>query len=378
MRRHLSVICLFMTALFIASIGLADTCHAVSPVKIAMITAKTGEAGASSVASFEGARFAVNEINSAGGLLGRRVVLMEYDNESTAEGSIRAARQAVADGAVAVIGASWSSHSLAMADVLQAARVPMITHISTNPAVTRKGDYIFRACFTDSFQGVGLARFARYTLRDRTAVVLVDESRTYSQGLAQTFISAFEQAGGRILLRAGYDTGNLASEAIMAEVVALKPDALFIPGDYADFAALVERGLDMGLESHILSGDGIGIRLFEYLGDKADNIYYAAHWSRGVETETSRDFVRRYEAVYGVLERNSPVLAYDSVMLLADAITRADSLDGPKIRDALAGTRAFEGVTGVIRFDEHGDPVKPLVINQFKFGGILYITQVAP
>lgn len=185
----LIVVCFFSISV---SPGFAE---AAPPIKIAMITAKTGEAGKTNSISFGAARFSVDEINSTGGILGRHVELLEYDNESTPEGSAKAARTAISDGAVAVVGCNWSSHSLAMAKVLQEAGVPMISHMSTNPAVTKVGDYIFRVCFTDSFQGLGLARFARTRLGAKTAVVLVDDNRTYSKGLGKTFVQAFEKLG---------------------------------------------------------------------------------------------------------------------------------------------------------------------------------------
>ncbi len=210
-------------------------------VKIAMITAKTGEAGLSNSISFVGARFAVDEINAMGGILGRRVKLFEYDNKSTPEGSAEAARLAVKDGVAAVVGANWSSHSLAMAEVLQSAHIPMISHMSTNPAVTRVGDYIFRICFTDSFQGLGLARFAIERLHAHTAVILVNEKRAFSIGLAETFSKAFTRLGGGVLWRAEYDMDHVDYPAMVREVEERGADILFIPGGYSDVAAFAEQ-----------------------------------------------------------------------------------------------------------------------------------------
>jgi branched-chain amino acid transport system substrate-binding protein len=344
-----------------------------------MITAKTGEAGKSNHTSFVGARFAVDEINRNGGILGRPVELLEYDNQSTPEGSAQAARKAVDDGAAAVVGCNWSSHSLAMARVLQPAGVPMITHTSTNESVTRVGDYIFRACFTDAFQGLGMARFAYERLECSTAVVLIDGERTYSRGLGKAFSDAFERLGGRVVMTATYSaSGDVDYDALVREVVRLAPGALFVPGGFKDVSAIFVRARAAGYTGHRLSGDGIGIRLYDIIGSKADDIYFSSHWTRWVDTPKSKDFVRRFEAAAAPAQEDTYALVYDSFTLLKDAMERAGTTDGPEVRDALAATTGFEGVTGAIRFNDNGDPIKPMVINQLKFGGMLFVEQIYP
>lgn len=344
-----------------------------------MITAKTGEAGPGNIVSFDGARFAVDEINDHGGIMGRPVRLLEYDNKSTPQGSAEAARQALRDGAVAVVGCNWSSHSLAMAEVLQEAGVPMITHMSTNPKVTRVGDYIFRACFTDSFQGYGLAKFAVEELRAETSVMLVDTDRTYSTDLADTYARTFTRLGGHIERRIGYSTEeSIDFQGIINELAKSPPDALFIPGGYNDISSFVGAARDAGLSSHLLCADGVGIKIYDYIGSKADGLYFSGHWSRWVDTAESRSFVVHYEKEVGQVIEDTLPLVYDSFMLLADAMERAGSTHGPRVRDALAQTPGYEGVTGVIRFDEHGDPIKPMVINQFRYGGILFVQRIVP
>ena len=352
---------------------------AAEPVRIAMITARTGEAGKTNQISFVGARFAVDEINRAGGILGRPVKLLEYDNKSTPEGSAEAARKAVAAGAAAVVGCNWSSHSQAMAAVLQQAGVPMISHMSTNEAVTKTGDYIFRACFTDAFQGVGMARFAYDRLDCKSAAVLIDGDRMYSRGLGRAFTEAFESLGGKVLMTATYSaSGDVDYDGLVREVIRFAPAALFVPGGYRDATAIFVRARAAGYTGHRLSGDGVGIRMFDSIGDKADDIYFSSHWTRWVDTPESKDFVRRFEKLVGPAQEDSYALVYDSFMLLKDAMERAGTTDGDKVRDALAATSGFAGVTGTIRFDENGDPIKPMVVNQLKFGGMLFVEQIYP
>lgn len=343
-----------------------------------MITAKTGKAGRGNLISFDGARFVVGEINASGGILGRPVELLEYDNLSTPEGSVLAGKRAVKDGAVAVVGCNWSSHSLAMAEVLQEAQIPMVTHMSTNENVTRVGDYIFRACYTDSHQGAGMARFAHNRLKADTAVVLVDKGRAYSKGLGATFTSAFEELGGKVIWRGEYEADSLDAEALLAEVARHETDALFVPGGYSDVAEIFGAARDMKAKWHLLSGDGVGIRLIDYIGDRANGVYYTSHWSKWADNEASRRFVERYESKAGPITAAALALVYDSFMLLKDAMERAGSTDGPKLRGALAATPGYVGVTGTIRFDENGDPIKPLFINTFRYGGIMYLDVIYP
>jgi len=373
--RKAIVTTIFPVVAIVCMIG--EVCAA-DAIKIAMITAKTGKAGRSNAVSFEGARFAVDTINESGGILGRKVVLLEYDNLSTPEGSAAAGRQAVKDGAVAVVGCNWSSHSKAMAEVLQAAKTPMISHMSTNESVTRVGDFIFRICFTDSFQGYGLARFAIESLSSHSAVVLVDRTRTYSIGLADAFFKAFVDGGGVIAWRGEYSSRDFDAEAMLRAVAEHDPDILFVPGGYADVAAFFGQAKAMGVKGDLMSGDGIGIKLFDYIGNKANGIYSSAHWSRWIDTPQSRDFVKRFEKAIKPITEDTNVLAYDCFMVLQEAIERAGSVDKQRVRDSLASIEGFNGVTGTIRFDENGDPIKPMVINQFKFGGMMFLERVTP
>ncbi|QJB54932.1 ABC transporter substrate-binding protein [Pseudodesulfovibrio sp. zrk46] len=377
-RVNLTSLCILLMLFAVLTVGWAvSPAYAESPIKIAMITAKTGVAGATNIVSFDAAQFVVKEINEQGGILGRKVKLLEYDNKSTPEGSAEAARAAIKDGAVAVVGCNWSSHSIAMAKVLQEAGIPMISHMSTNEAVTKVGDFIFRICFTDSFQGGGLARFARARLKCKTAVVLVDENRAYSMGLAKTFTEAFERLGGLVVWTGGYREDDDVDE-ILKKVLVQDPDALFVPGGYSDVGKIFGRARDFGLRAELLSADGIGMKMFEYIGEKANGIYYSGHWSRWVDTPLSKRFVKEFEAEHGAIKEDTQPLVYDSFMLFKDAMERAGSTDGKSVRDALATTQRFEGVTGEISFDENGDPIKPLVISELKFGGSMYLERIMP
>ena len=370
--------CLCLVACVTVFSGIPSQTHETDEIRIALITAKTGEAGKGSALSFEAARFAVETMNASGGIFGHKVRLLEYDNRGTVEGSVMAVRKAIAERAVAVVGCDWSSHSLAMARVLEKARIPMITHRSTNEEVTRAGDCIFRICFTDSFQGSGLARFALNKLYADTAVVLVDVAGIDSMGLAKAFTDAFERNHGRVVWRGEYDSEALDVKAVLAETARHDPDVLFVPGGYADVAVLLDKVREYGIRSTIMSGEGIDVRLYDYIGCKAEGVYFASHWNRCLDTPKSRDFVSRYEKRFRVIPEDSQALVYDSFMVLKDAVERAGSFDFVAVRDALAATSDFQGVTGTITFDGYGDPIKPMVINRLKFGGVMFVDSVQP
>jgi len=352
-----------LSVVFCSSIALAE---AGDEVKVAAIFAKSGEAAEDNLELFEAVRFAVEEVNAAGGVHGKMIKLIEYDNHSTPIQSKLAAKKAVEDGAVAVIGASWSSHSLAMAPYLQKKKVPMITPDSTHPDVTRTGDYIFRACFTDDFQGRTLARFARETLQARSVVIAMNITSDYSIGLSKIFEQRFAALGGKVLAVLNYKSEQDDFTNLLEKTRDLEPDVLFVPG-HSEAGFVVRQAQNMGIKATMLGGDGWPYRQFYANGgqDLKDG-YYTAHWNKDLDTEKTREFVSRYKKSYEVTE--FAATSYDAAMLMFDAMKRADSLDSESIRDALAATSDFDGVTGRISFDANGDPVKQTVVMKITNG----------
>lgn len=358
----------------------SEPIQAVETVKVAAIFAKTGEAATPNLMYFYGARMAVDEINRKGGLLGRPVELIEIDNQSTALGSKAAAEAAVKEGVIAVIGGSRSSYALAMAPVLQAARIPMISPSATIPELTLTGDYIFRACFMDDFQGAVMAAFALKDLRAKTAVVLTNTGNKYSMGLARMFIEHYRKAGGTILLEREYLEDVTDFRAILEQVGPLKPQVVFIPGYGKDAGVIMKTASEMGMKLQYLGGDGWGEDLiYQYAGVAVEGSYCCSNWNRNNPDRHSRQFVEAFEKSYGRIMSFSPPLAYDSLMLLADAVRRANSLDKAKIREALASTRGFKGVTGEITFDENRNPRnKQAVILKYEKGSTVYVKTFKP
>ena len=336
------------------------------PIKIGAIFAKSGEAAEDNLELFEAVRFAVDKFNRSGGLHGRMIQLREYDNHSTPIQSKLAAKQAVKDGVVAVIGASWSSHSLAIAPYLQKMKIPMISPDSTHPDVTKVGDYIFRACFDDVFQGQSLAAFAKHKLHAASAVIIQNINSDYSLGLSSAFGSSFQKQGGRIAATLNYKREQTDFTAVLNHVRQLAPDILFLPG-HSESGFVVRQAQNMGIKSLMLGGDGWPYKQFYANGGQdLREGYYSAHWYKSLDNQESIAFINQYNAVYDVTEFTAT--AYDAAMLLFSAMRRADSSDSDAIRDALAKTQDFSGVTGQISFDENGDPQKQVVMMKITNG----------
>ncbi len=345
-------------------------------IKIASIFSKTGDAATSNFLILQAVRLAVDEINDSGGVLGKKIQLIEYDNCSSPIKSRLVARQAVKDDVLAVVGASWSDHSLAMAPVFQKAGIPMLSPSSTNPKLTRLGEFIFRGCFTDSFQGKVIAQFAVDEFKAKTAAILVNINSSYSLGLAKNFSERFVQLGGKILTEEDYKDGERNFTRLLARVKELKPDVLFLPG-YDECGNIVKQAQDLGLESVLLGGDGWGINQFlANGGQELKKGYYTSHWSQYLDTPQTRRFVEKYQPHYALDETSA--LGYDSVMLLADAIKRAGKLDKKAVRDALAATSDFHGVSGSFGFDKNGDSIKGVNIMQIVEGKPKYYKTIAP
>ena len=333
-------------------------------VRFGLIFAETGDAAPAVRTMFEASRFAADEINLKGGVLARQIELMAYDNESTALGSRRAAEAAVQDGVRAVVGAAWSSHSSAMAPILEEAGIPMVTPASTNPSITRDRPHVFRTCYTDRLQGEAMARFALFALGAETAAVMINVDNRYSMDLARFFTRRFQQ-DGRIVVEADYLQSDNDFTPHLSDIKRASPDVVCIPGYTRDAAFIIHQARSVGIESVFIGGDGWDDLMYEYAGDALSGSYFADHWHADLPDPRSKAFGARYEAVYARRPGSLAAVSYDTVHLLADAVLRAGSAAPEAIRDALAETRNFEGITGTITFDDNGDPEKPVVMIRF-------------
>jgi branched-chain amino acid transport system substrate-binding protein len=366
----------------LGSIGLlCQPAGAIEPVKVAAIFAKTGIAVTNNAPHIQVIELAVDQINNQGGVLGRPIELIVLDNKSSPIGANLAAKKAVDLQVTAVIGGAWSSHSLQMAPVLQEAKIPMITGSATNPKVTLFGDYIFRACFIDSFQAQAMAQFAYNDLQARTAAVLEIINEEFSLTLAELFVISFSKLGGKVIMKGSYENDAVDFSNLLKKVKASRPEIVYVPGYARDSGLLLKQAASMEINTAFLGADGwAGSLIYDFGGSTVEGNYYSAHWHHDVSFPKSVNLQKMYEQKYTVKipHMNAP-LTYDAVLLLVDAIERAGTLDRTKIRDALAETAGFQGATGTFTFNEHGDPInKPVVIMKLGQDAPLYFKTILP
>lgn len=349
------------------------------PIKIGAIFSVTGIAAVHNQPMLEMTQLAVRHVNDNGGVLGRPLQLIVFDNLSTPIGSAQAAHHIVEQDMTAVIGAHWSSHSLVIAPILQEAGIPMISPGSTNPAVTRNRDYIFRACFVDSFQGVAMAKFASEELQAKTGVVVTNIDEDYSTTLGRFFSNAFQKTGGRILPELFYRGNATDFSKNINELIRQKADVVYLPGYTRDSGLFIKQAAKMGLSTIFLGGDAWD-EIERYAGSAINGSYQSAPWHPQVPFAASHRMQELYFAAHEKeIANNSSPLAYDAVMLLVEAITRAGTLDREAIRDALSSTRDFPGATGKITFDENGDPLrKGIIIIAFEDEKVVFKKTIIP
>ena len=341
----------------------------------------TGKEATFGISSHEGTQLAIEELNAAGGVLGKQIKLVTEDNQSKAGESANAVNKLIAkDGAVAILGEVASSRSLEAAPICQKENVPMISPSSTNPKVTETGDYIFRVCFIDPFQGTVMANFARKTLKAQKIAVFTDVKSDYSKGLAKFFKESFTAAGGQIVSELDFNGGDKDFKGQLTAIKAANPEGVFVPGYYTDAALICIQAKEVGLTVPIFGGDGWESEKLAEIGKEAvEGTYFSTHYSPDAGGPKGAAFVAAYKKRFnGKLPDAMAALGYDSAMILADAMKRAGGAEGAKIRDALAGTKEYDAVTGKITINAKRDAEKSAVILQVKGGKFAYVETIAP
>lgn len=361
-------------------LGLACVAGA-SEVKLALILARTGIGADENLPAQMTAELAVAELNAAGGLLGQHIQLVLVDNASTPLGSKKAAEFAVSQGVIGVIGAFRSSHCLAMVPVIRGAGIPMITPCATNPEITLGGESIFRACFTDEFQGRAMARFARRDLGSASAMVLSNMTENYSVGLGRTFAASFAAMGGKVLGEGDYQGNAVDFSPILVSLKRLQPEVVFLPGYPRDSGLLISQAVNAGIRTVFLGADAwdVGAGVDPFAGAALEGAYHSTQWYADAPSARNRALRALYRKRYGPDSFSSMQipLTYDSVMLFADAVRRANSLKPERITRALQATRGFQGATGSITFDANRNPTgRDVVILKFQNGAWRYCKSI--
>ncbi len=348
-------------------------------IKIGGISPLTGEAATFGQSTKNGMELAVEEWNAAGGVLGKQIkLIVEDDKGDPAEGAAVFSKLIEQDKVVAIVGGITSRVALAGAPIAQAAKVPMVTPTATNEKVTQVGDYIFRSCFIDPFQGSVMAKFAVQDLGILNAGVIFDLGNDYSKGLAETFSASLTSLGGQVLASEGYPSGATDFKAQLTKIVQAKPEAVYIPAYYNDVGLIAKQIRELGYEGKLLGCDGWdSSELVNIGGTAVDGGFFTNHYSKDDTRPVVQDIVRKYSAKYGAPPDALAVLAYDGTNILLDAIKRAGKTNNEAIRDALK-TTDLACVGGQIRYDENRNPGKSVVIIEMKDGQQVYRTTVEP
>ena len=331
--------------------------------------------------AINGVLMAASEINQAGGINGRNIdVVIEDDKGSPEEAARLTAKLIDQDKVVAIIAGGTSGNSRAAAPKAQASHIPLISPSSTDPAVTQTGNYIFRACFVDTFQGEVMASFAINTLKAKKAAIMTDFNSPYSKGLTEYFKTSFGRLGGTIVSEQTYTQGDADFKGQLSTIRSAEPDVIYIPGYYGDVALIVKQARMIGLTQPLLGGDGWDApELWQLGGDSLNGAYISTHYSVDDPSPAIRQFVGLYKQRYAnLLPDAHAALAYDAARILFDAITRTGSTDGDKLRDALAQTKNFNGVTGVISMDADRNAVKPAVVLKLQDLKFIYQETIQP
>ncbi len=370
----LALVALMGLALF----GTSGPAVAQDTIKIGVYLPMTGAVAAYGQMEWDGIQIA-NEMRPK--VLGKKIELVLVDTKSDKiEAANAVSRLIEKEKVVGIIGEAISGNTMAGNPISEAAKIPSVSPTATNPLVTQGKKYAFRACFIDPFQGEVAARFAVNELKAKTAAVIIDIAQDYCVGLANFFVKEFVKLGGKVVSTTYIQTGDQDFSAQLSAVQAAKPDIIYAPNYYTEDALMAKQARDLGINVPILTGDGAQADALIEIGGKAvEGMYFTGHFhKKAASTELAKEYIKRFEEKKGKEADAFGALAADAYFLLVEAIERAGSTDGTKIRDALVGLKNFPGVSGVITMQENGNPIKSMVINKVEGGKFVYVTTINP
>lgn len=341
------------------------------------LSGRTSNFGQSTKAGVE---MAADEINKAGGIDGRQIQILSEDDEGRPEKAATVVTKLIdQDRVIALLGEVASGNTLAAAPKAQSSKVPMISPSSTNPAVTQVGDYISRVCFIDPFQGDVMAKFAANTLKAKKAAIMLDFNSPYSRGLTEFFEASFKKLGGEIVNKQAYTQGDRDYKGQLTAIRSSNPDVIYVPGYYGEVGVIAKQAQQLDIKVPLLGGDGWdSTQLWDLGGESLNGDYISNHYSVDDPSPAIQKFVADYRTRYGTVPDALAALGYDSMNVLADAIKRAGSTEGAKLKDAINATKDFPGVTGVITIDNNRNAVKPAVVLKLQDRKYIYVETIYP
>ncbi len=372
-------------ALTLASVGCtqkqaADAPAASDVIKVGEVGSMTGTEGTFGVSTHNGIELAIKQINAKGGVKGKKLELISMDDQGKPEEAATAVTKLITQNKVAaILGEVASSRSMAMAPIAQQYQIPMISPSSTNPKVTELGDYIFRVCFIDPFQGTVMAKFAAENLKLKKVAILRDVKNDYSVGLADYFAKKFKEMGGTIVADQAYSSGDTDFKTQLTNIKGKGPEALMVPGYYTEVGLIARQAREAGITVPLLGGDGWDSpKLAEIGGKSVEGSYFSNHYSQEDQSAVVQTFVTEYKKAYNAVPDGLAAMGYDAALVLADAMNRAPDLNSASVRTAIAQTVNFPGVTGTITINSERNAVKPAVVLVVENGQYKYRTTITP
>lgn len=376
---------LLSTLVLFGLIGTASCDEAQGPVMPEAV--KLGFLGSGDRATYmNAAAIAVAEINDRGGLLGAPVELVGRVGIEDAAVSVQTAETMIrTEEVIAIIGPNRSSHAVEVGKIAQQQGLPMVTTAATNPDVTKAGDFVFMAAFTDQFQGRVMARFAREELDLTRVAVLTRRGDVYTEGISEFFVSHFSAAGGTIAAKLFFESGETDFGEPLTQIAATTPEALFISGFAQDVALVTKQARAIPLQDVggrpvlFLGADSWDHpSLFTDTSAEVEGSYFSSHFSPDTDAPGARAFVESYQSLYETLPSGGDAVSYDAVKLLFEAAERAESLDPDAVRRQLAATSNYVGATRIARYDENRHPTKSAVVMTVENGAKQFYKQIDP
>lgn len=341
----------------------------------------TGSESTFGIATHKGIIMAIEEANEKGGLGGKKIRLVSYDDQGRSDEAVTTVTKLITQDKVSLLlGEVASSRSIAAGTIAQQYKIPMVSPSSTNPKVTQIGDYIFRVCFIDPFQGSVMAKFAIENLKLTTAAILRDVKADYSVGLADFFAAEFVKQGGKIVADLSYSNGEVDFKTHIASIKNKKPEALFIPGYYTEVGLIAKQAAGMGFKGVLLGGDGWDSEKLTEIGGKGIvGGYFSNHYSHEDKNPVVQNFVTRYKSKFNEIPNGLAAMGYDAAIVAIDAAKRTTDHSPKGLRDALAATKNFQGVTGIITINKERNAVKPAVVLKVAGNSLYqYVTTINP
>jgi len=347
---------------------------------IGEIAPMTGSEATFGVSTHRGIELAFEQINGSGGIKGKKLKLQTMDNQGkTDEAALAATKLITQSKVIAILAEPTSGRTLAIAPLAQRYKIPLISSSATNPRVTEVGDYIFRVCFIDPFQGPVISRFIYATKHLKNIAILTDMKSDYSVSLSEIFESHFKNQGGKIVAKQSYAAGDVDFKAQLTALRNDKPDGIFIPGYYTEVGLIARQAKELGITVPLFGGDGWDSpKLAEIAGASINGSFFANHYSADDPSPVTQQFIKDYKSRYGDIPDGMAAMGFDSAQVLAQALKRAENFSGDAIRASLASTKDHSGVTGTFSMDANRNPSKSAVMLEVQNGKFNFIAKISP